>query len=66
MNPTTPPPDSRCFRLVRFYHPGLNRRPRTLKLRLTEAEAQAHCQRADTRREGAWFDGYDYLKGWRP
>lgn len=58
---TTPAP--RCFRIVRFYHPRLDRRPRTLKTGLTEAEAQAHCRRPDTRKEGVYFDGYDSMKG---
>jgi hypothetical protein len=51
---------------VRFYHPRLESRPRTLKNRLTETEAQAHCARPDTCREGVYFDGYDYMKGTRP
>ena len=61
-----PDPAPRCFRIVRFYHPRLERRPRTLKNRLTETEAQAHCARPDTCREGVYFDGYDYMKGTRP
>ena len=56
----------RCFRIIRFYHPRLDRRPRTIKTGLTEAEAQEHCSRPDTRKEAAYFDGYDYMKGVRP
>lgn len=56
----------RCFRIVRFYDPRLNRRSRTIKSGLTEAEAQTHCERPDTRRAGVYFDGYDYMKGCRP
>ena len=54
----------RCFRIVRFYRNG--RRPRTIKNGLTEAQAQAHCSREETRKEGVYFDGYDYMKGCRP
>ena len=57
---------TRCFRIIRFYHSRLDRRARTIKTGLTEAEAQAHCNRPDTREEGAYFDGYDYMKGIRP
>ena len=60
----TPPP--RCFRIVRFYHPSTGRRPRTIKQRLTETEAQNHCSRPDTHKPGQYFDGYDYMKGTRP
>jgi hypothetical protein len=49
--------------VIRFYRN--DRRPRTIKARLTETEAQAHCSRKDTRGEG-WFDGYDYMKGCSP
>lgn len=60
------PVEPRCFRIIRFYHPSINRKPRTIKSSLTEAEAQAHCSRPDTRKEGVYFDGYDYMKGCRP
>jgi hypothetical protein len=62
--PKTPQP--RCFRTVRFYHPRINRPPRTIKTGLTEAEAQAHCARPDTKQTGIYFDGYDYMKGCKP
>ena len=49
----------RKYEIVRFYHPSLNRRPRrTGSGLLTEAEAQAHCHRPDTRKDGHYFDGY--------
>jgi hypothetical protein len=56
----------RCFRIVRFYHPRLRRRSGTIKTGLTEDEAQAHCCREDTCKEGVYFDGYDYMKGTAP
>ncbi len=56
----------RCYRIVRFYHPRLERRPRTIETGLTEAEAQAHCRRPNTRKEGVYFDGYDNMKGTNP
>ena len=66
MNETTYQPAPRCFRIVRFYHPHIDRRPRTIKTGLTETEAQNHCSRKDTRRAGVYFDGYDYMKGTKP
>ena len=51
------------YRIIRFYRNG--RRPRTIKSGLTEAEAQDHCGREDTHGPG-WFDGYDYIKGYKP
>ena len=53
----------RCYRIVRFYAPTIVRRPRTIKKGLTEAEAQAHCSRPDTRKEGVYFDGYECMNG---
>lgn len=60
----TPAADAapRCFRIIRFRYKGGSR---TVRNNLTEAEAQAHCSRPDTRGPG-WFDGYDYMKGCKP
>ena len=66
MNTHTTEPAPRCFRIVRFFNPCLDRKPRTIKTGLTESEAQAHCSRKDTRERGVYFDGYDYMKGTRP
>lgn len=59
--------EPRIYRTIRFHYNG---RPRTLRNHLTLTEAQAHCQRADTSSHstgsGSWFDGYDYMKGYKP
>ena len=44
------------FKIVRIYAPSLGLATKVIKTGLTEA--QAHCQRADTRKEGVYFDGY--------
>ena len=43
------------YRIVRFYRD--NDQYRTLSTGRTLDQAQAHCQREDTRGDG-WFDGY--------
>jgi len=58
------PSEPRIYRIVRFYRNG--RRPRTTRTGLTLTEAQNHCNDPKTRREGVYFDGYDYMKGCRP
>lgn len=47
------------YRIVRIYHPDLNRRSRTIRRGLTLAEAQAHCSDPRTRKDGEYFDGYE-------
>jgi hypothetical protein len=42
------------------------RNPRTIKNGLTETEAIEHCSRDDTKKEGVYFDGWDYMKGVKP
>ena len=42
------------YKILRF---RFNGEPEVIKTGLTLREAQAHCQRADTRGNG-WFDAY--------
>lgn len=62
------------YKIVRFYYNGAPRR--TIKTGLTLEQAQAHCNNPETssktatsaaakritRRNGAWFDGYEECK----
>lgn len=47
-------PETKTYRIVRFRRDGDNE---VLVRGLTLEQAQAHCQRDDTKGEG-WFDGY--------
>lgn len=64
--PKSIPTDWPVYRVIRF---RFNGKPRTLKNNLTRAEAQAHCSRPETSShstgDGAWFDGFDLMKGYR-
>lgn len=65
-------PDEATYNIVRFYRDSPIRR-RTIRERVTLAEAQAHCSdpetssstcrlswnRRRTRLHGPWFDGYE-------
>lgn len=53
----------RCFRIIRFFRSG---RKRVIKNNVTETAAQEHCEDERTRKEGVYFDGYDYMPGCRP
>lgn len=57
------PAAPRCFRIIRFYRNG---RPRTIKSNVSEVVAKLHCSDPRTRKEGVYFDGYDYMRGCRP
>lgn len=58
--------EHRVYRIIRFRFRGSKR---TIRTGLTLAEAQAHCRRPDTSgtdRLGRFFDGYDYMRGFKP
>jgi hypothetical protein len=61
------PSEPRIYRIIRFRFHGNNR---TIRSNVTLTEAQAHCSREDTSSHGKganpWFDGYDYMPGYRP
>ena len=44
------------YKIIRFKRNGKNK---VIKKGLTLEEAQKHCKRKDTRKEGVWFDGYE-------
>jgi hypothetical protein len=56
----------RCYRIIRQFHPSQGRKSRTIRTRLTRAEAQAHCSDPSTKVKGVYFDAYDYMKGCAP
>ena len=49
----------KTYSIVRFYAPHLNKSSRVIQRGLTLEEAQEHCKRPETRRDGEWFDGYN-------
>lgn len=46
------------YDIVRFYQKRNNRRHEIIRSGLTLEKAQEWCNKEDTRKEGAWFDGY--------
>ncbi len=51
--------DGQDYKIIRIYR-DMNTPTRDVKGQnyLTLDEAQEHCRRDDTRKEGVWFDGY--------
>jgi len=45
------------YSIFRYYAPHLNKSKELIESGLSLEEAQAHCQRPDTKGDG-WFDGY--------
>jgi hypothetical protein len=58
--------EEQIYRIIRF---TWGKKSRTIKRNLTLSEAQAWCARRDTSShsvgDGSWFDGYDYMKGYK-
>ena len=50
--------DFMSYNIIRSYHPSLRRSDKIMQRGLTLEQAQAHCRRPDTRKEGQWFDCY--------
>lgn len=46
------------YKIVRTYK-DWDRPSKVILTGLTLKEAQEHCRRPDTRKEGVWFDGYE-------
>lgn len=64
-------PEPHCYRIIRFRSFG--RKRRTIRANGTLTEAQAHCAKPEASGESIpgkpstwWFDGYDYMAGFRP
>jgi len=49
----------KTYKIIRFYHPSLNKDNGIIKEGLTLEEAKEHCQDDNTREEGIYFDGYN-------
>lgn len=47
------------YKIIRFYHPSIDKPNRTVRRGLTLEQAQQHCRDPKTRKDGEWFDGYD-------
>lgn len=56
--------EPRCFKIVRYYYASGRRR--VIRHNVTEKVAQLHCGDPRTKKQGVWFDGYDYERGCKP
>ena len=45
------------YKIVRFFAKE-GKRQKVIRRDCTLNDARAHCRRADTRKAGVWFDGY--------
>ena len=46
------------YKIIRFFHPNINKPDRVVYKGLTLELAQQHCRNPETRKDGEWFDGY--------
>lgn len=46
------------YKIIRYYHPTLNKLNEVVEEGLTLKQAQAHCNDPSTNIEGMFFDGY--------
>ena len=51
-------PPMTTFKIIRSFHPSLDRSDRTMLRGLTLEQAQSHCMNPKTRKDGVYFDGY--------
>lgn len=47
------------YKIIRVYHPDLQRPSKLIKSGLSLTQAQAHCNDPKTELENKWFDTYD-------
>ena len=49
---------SQRYKIIRFYHPSVDRENEVQRTGLTLEEAQEHCNDPATRKDNEFFDGY--------
>lgn len=58
----SPDDGPRVYRIIRYYRSG---RRRTLRNGVTLLVAQLHCRDPKTKKDGVYFDGYDFIRGYK-